>query len=98
MQDNIGHQSAQPDILLRSFDASYPGVLSHSARVFRAMALIALTGHAVILAASALAGFTALAWFNVGSVIVYVITYRCACTGRLQYAAGLGILEVVAHS
>ena len=50
-------------------------------RVFRAMALIALTGHVVILAASALAGFTALAWFNIGSVIVYVLTYRCACGG-----------------
>ncbi len=98
MHDDTAHQGVHPDILLRSFDASHPGVLSHSARVFRAMALIALTGHAVILAASALAGFTALAWFNIGSVIVYVITYRCACTGRLQYAAGLGILEVVAHS
>lgn len=98
MQNDIGHHSAQADILPRPFEASYPSVLGHSARVFRAMALFALTGHAAILAASALAGFTALAWFNVGSVIVYMLAYRCACTGRLRYAVGLGIVEVVAHS
>jgi diguanylate cyclase len=98
MQDDTGDHSAQPDILPRSLEASYPTVLTHSARLFRALAIIALTGHGVILAASALAGVTALAWFNIGSVIVYLLAYRCACTGRPQYAVELGILEVVAHS
>lgn len=98
MQGETGHQSTQHDILLRSFDASYAAILSHSARVFRAMALIALSGHAVILVATALAGFAALAWFNIGSVIVYLLAYHCACTGRLQHAFAIGVLEVVAHS
>ena len=62
------------------------------------MALIAIAGHAVILVAAAVVGVMALVWFNVGSLAVYLIAYHCACSGRLQGAFIVGVLEVVAHS
>ncbi|MFO8063875.1 MAG: GGDEF domain-containing protein [Spirochaetia bacterium] len=92
------HDKGQDSAVPTSFEAPYATVLSHSDRLFRAMALIALAGHTVILVASAVAGILALVWFNVGSVAVYLLAYHCACSGRLQGAFIIGVLEVVAHS
>lgn len=70
----------------------------HSRRVLRAMTLLALGGHAVILIAAVVAGVPALAWFNVGSCLVYLLAYRLSQSGRVQLVFALGTTEVLAHS
>jgi len=70
----------------------------HSARLIRALVPVALLGHAGILAVSLITGLYALALFNIGSCLSYVVASVLVRRGLLRATFTIGLAEVMAHA
>ena len=79
-------------------DPSATLLTGRSARVLKAMAPLAFLAHLGFIGVALLARAPALAVFNLGSCLVYVLAFLLICRDRQLVTFWLGYVEVLAHA